>query len=149
MIAAHWYEDFEVGARFVTDARAVTDDDIGAFAEVSGDRNPLHLDEAYAAERGYGGRIAHGALGLAIATGLANQTGLTRGTLLAFLGLDWNFRKPLRPGDTVRLEIEVASKRETSRADRGLVRLAMALVDEAGARIQDGNWTILVARRES
>ena len=147
MIAAHWYEDFEVGARFVTETRTVTDQDIGAFADVSGDRNPLHLDEAYAAERGYGGKIAHGVLGLAVATGLANQAGLTRGTLLAFLGLDWNFRRPLRPGDTVRLQIEIASKRETSRPDRGLVRLAMALVNEAGERIQDGNWTILVARR--
>lgn len=149
MLEPHWYEDFEVDARFETSSRTVTDGDIRAFAEVSGDFNPLHLDDTYAAERGYGGRIAHGVLGLAIATGLVNEIGLTRGTLVALLALDWAFRRPLRPGDTVKVQIRVAAKRETSKADRGIVRLAVSLIDERGEAVQEGEWTILVLRREA
>lgn len=149
MLEPHWYEDFRVDERFETPSRTVTDADIRAFAEVSGDFNPLHLDDAAAAERGYGGRIAHGVLGLAIATGLVNETGLTRGTLVALLGLEWAFRRPLRPGDTVGVRIRVAGKRETSQADRGVVRMAVSLVDGRQEPVQEGEWTILVRRRAS
>lgn len=147
MVEPHAFEDFEVGASFETDVREVTGEDIAAFAEVSGDFNPLHLDDEYAAERGYGGRIAHGVLGLAVATGLMNGLGLTRGTLIAFLGLEWSFRKPLRPGDAIRVRLEVAGKRRSSTAGRGIVRLAVTLVNERGERVQDGEWAMLVRCR--
>ncbi|MDE3156785.1 MAG: MaoC family dehydratase N-terminal domain-containing protein, partial [Acidobacteriota bacterium] len=95
-----YFEDFTSGRRFETPGRLVTDEDIAAFAAVSGDRNPLHVDEAYAKTTAFGGRVAHGALGLAVATGLFSQLGITAGTLVALVGVDWNFRAPIRPGDT-------------------------------------------------
>jgi acyl dehydratase len=145
----HHYEDFSVGAEYATGERAIDDASIRAFAEVSGDFNPLHLDDEYAASTVFGGRVAHGVLGLAVATGLVAETHLTRGTLVAFVGLDWDFRAPLRPGDTVTARLRVAETRRTSRRDRGLVRLAVQLVSERGEIIQEGMWTILVRSRES
>lgn len=143
----HWFEDFTVGKTFETRSRTVTDDDIRAFAEVSGDFNPLHLDDEYAARSEFGGRVAHGVLAIAVASGLVNESGLTRGTLVAFAGLEWRFSRPLRPGDTVRGRLRVENARPTSRPDRGLVRLAVELLGEEGDVLQAGTWTILVRRR--
>jgi acyl dehydratase len=146
------YEELEPGRRFRTGTRLVTDADVAAFADLSGDRNPLHLDEAYARASVFGRRVAHGALGLAVATGLVNQSGLTRGTLVAFLGATWDFVAPLYPGTEVRVTLEVRSRRETSRPDRGLVVLAAELVEEAGAGagagacLQRGEFRMLVRR---
>lgn len=149
MFDPHAYEDFEPGAAFETSARAVTDADIRAFAEVSGDRNPLHLDEDHAAGSAFGGRVAHGVLGLAVATGLVNASRLTRGTLVAFAGLEWRFRAPIRPGDEVRVRITVAAKRTTSKPDRGLVRLDVELLGPDDRVVQEGEWRMLVQRREA
>jgi acyl dehydratase len=144
-----FYEDFEVGRTRETAARTITDADIAAFADVSGDHNPLHEDDAYARAAGFEGRIAHGVLGLAVVTGLLNQAGLTRGTLLAFLGLTWSFRRPVRPGDTVRVRLGVGSTRASRRADRGIVVLSVEAVNQAEEVVQSGEFTLLVKRRPS
>lgn len=141
-----FFEDFDVGRTYRTGTRVVTQADVEAFADVSGDRNPLHLDEAYAAGSVFGGRVAHGVLGLAVATGLLNQRGLTRGTLVALVGVSWDFVGPLHPGTEVRVELEVASCRETQRRDRGLVVLDAELVG-GGVTIQRGELRLLVKRR--
>jgi acyl dehydratase len=70
-----YFEDVEVGFRFETPCRTVTETDLVNFAGVSGDFNPLHTDEQFAATTIYGGRIAHGALVLALATGLRQRAG--------------------------------------------------------------------------
>lgn len=140
------FEEFEPGAVFRTAKRVVTDADVAAFAAVSGDRNPLHLDEGYAARSVFGRRVAHGLLGAAVATGLIHELGLTRGTLVAFLGLKWDFVRPLYPGAEVEVRLEVVSRRETSRADRGVVVVAAEL-REGGAVLQSGELKLLVQRR--
>lgn len=141
-----WYEDFEVGRAFRTGGRVVSAADIEAFSEVSGDRNPLHLDEEYASASAFGGRVAHGVLGLAVATGLLNAAGLTRGTLVAFLGLSWDFVEPLYPGTEVELALEVVSRRATSDGARGLVVLGAELVSGDDV-LQRGELKLLVKRR--
>lgn len=141
-----FYEDFHVGRTFRTGSRLVTEADIEAFAEVSGDRNPLHLDEEYAGASVFGRRVAHGVLGLAVATGLLNALGLTRGTLVAFLGLTWDFVAPLYPGTEVSLKVEVTSVRAASVPDRGLVFLDAEL-SGADEVIQRGRLKLLVRRR--
>lgn len=148
-VEPHYYEDFRVGAEYRTGERTIDDASIRAFAELSGDFNPLHLDDEYAATTVYGGRIAHGILGLAVATGLVSETHLTRGTLVAFAGLEWEFRAPVRPGDRVTARLRVDAARRTSRGDRGVVRLAVELVDSRGVVVQGGAWTFLVRCRES
>jgi acyl dehydratase len=142
-----YYEDLEPGRRFRTGRRVVTQGDVESFAALSGDENPLHLDESYARTSVFGTRVAHGVLGLAVATGLINRSGLTRGTLVAFLGLSWDFVTPLFPGMEVTVELEVESRRATSRPERGLVVLSATLVAGTGAVIQQGELRLLVRRR--
>jgi len=96
-----FWEDWEIGAEFVSPARTVTEADIVAFAGISGDYNPLHIDEEYCKQTQFGTRIAHGPLVYAIAAGLLFQLHLYDDTLIAFLGFDsLKFTKPVKPGDT-------------------------------------------------
>ena len=78
-----YYEELEVGQTFVTEKRTISNADILAFAELSGDHNKLHVDEEYARTTPFKTRIAHGPLGFAVATGLSYSTGLLDGTTLA------------------------------------------------------------------
>jgi acyl dehydratase len=143
-----YWEEFRVGEEMITGSRVVTGADVDAFAALSGDRNPLHgSDEAARAAGFAGGRIAQGVLGLAVATGLLNRSGLTAGTLVAFVGVEWAFHLPLYPGTQVTLRLKVCESRATRRPDRGLVVLAAALADEAGAVLQSGELKFLVRRR--
>lgn len=144
-----YFEDFEDAGEFVTASRLVTEADVRAFAELSGDRNPIHQDRAAARLAGFEGPIAHGALGLAVATGLANQLALTRGTLIALVGLSWRFRGPIYYGDQVTLHLRVSAKRATGNPARGLVTLAAELRNQRGDVVQDGEFVELIARRTS
>ncbi len=141
-----WFEDFEVGQELATAGRTVTEADIVAFAGLSGDFNPLHVDAEYARGTPFGERIAHGILGLAMATGLAWQTGFMAGSVEAFLSLEWKFRAPVRIGDTIRATLRVAGTRPMGDA-AGLVMLDVSLVNQRGETVQRGQWTILVKRR--
>lgn len=144
-----YYEELVPGSTFESGARTVTESDVQAFAELSGDRNPMHLDHAFAAQTPFGRPVAHGVLGLAVATGLLSALGLTRATLVALVGVSWSFRLPVFYGDTVRVRVRVASRRDSSRQDRGLVTLAAELLNQRGEVVQEGELVELVKRRGS
>jgi acyl dehydratase len=144
---ARFWEDFAAGDRFVTEWRVITGSDIDAFAALSGDLNPLHRDDAVARRAGFGGRIAQGALGLAVATGLLNSSGVTAGTLIAFVGLSWDFQRPLYPDTEVVLRLNVRETRPTRRADRGILVLSGELAGRDGVVHQSGDLKFLVRRR--
>lgn len=143
----HAFEDFVPGQEFATGEHALEAAEIDRFADLSGDRNPLHLDEEYARAAGFPGRIAQGVLGLAIATGLLNRLGLTRGTLIALLGVSWDFRRPLSPGDRVSLRLRVGEVRPSRKAGQGVVRLEGRLCTPDGVAAQEGSLTLLVRCR--
>lgn len=140
------FQDFIVGQRFETPARTITEADIVTFAGLTGDYNPLHTDEVFARATEFGGRIAHGPMGIAMAFGLASRLDLLDGTVIALLGVSWEFAAPVRPGDTIRARIEVKETRATKRPDRGVVVLAVAMLDQAGAAVQNGSATLLMRR---
>lgn len=142
------FEDFVLNEELPLGSRVITDADIEAFAQVSGDHDPLHLDDEFARASALGGRVAHGVLGLAAATGALNQSHLTRGTLVAFAGVSWNFRSPVWPNSTVEFSAAVVEKRETSKPDRGLVVLEVRASDPGGTLLQEGRFTFLVKRRD-
>lgn len=141
-----WFEDFEAGQELATAGRTVTEADIVAFAGLSGDFNPLHVDAEYARGTPFGERIAHGVLGLAMATGLAWQTGFMAASVEAFLSLEWKFRAPVRIGDTVHAVLRVSGTRPMGDAG-GLVMLEVSVLNQRGETVQRGQWTILVKRR--
>jgi acyl dehydratase len=143
-----YFEDVEVGLRFETLSRTVTEADLVAFAGVSGDFNPLHTDAVYAAGTIYGERIAHGALVLSLATGLRQRTGLFDGTLMGLLEIrSWRFLAPVLVGDTIRVVNEVTELRPTSKPDRGVMVQRVEVVKQDGTTATEGELVMLLRRR--
>ena len=141
-------EEFEVGQVDESRARTVTETDVVTFAWVSGDVNPMHTDAEHSAKSPIGQRIAHGALGLSIATGLSASLGYLEGTAIAALGIDeWKFLKPILFNDTIRLRATVVSARPTSKADRGVLVRRMELLNQRGEVVQSGLMTTMVLTR--
>ncbi len=144
------YEEFELGAIYDTQARTVTEADVVSFAGLSGDFNPLHTDAEAAKNSPFGERIAHGMLTVAMATGMANMTGLMAGTTIALMEQNIQYKGAVKFGDTVRLQMEVIEKRETSKPDRGIVKLAARVLNQRDELVVDMVWTQLMKRqRES
>lgn len=141
-----FFEDLPVGRSFSSAARVVDDAAVRAFAEVSGDKHPLHLDDAYAKATPFKERIAHGLLGLSAASGLLDDMGTLRDSLVAFAGLEWKFRGPIRLGDSVRFEMTVAKARGAG-AGQGLVQLEARLLNQRGETVQEGTWSLIIRKR--
>ena len=128
-------------------ARTITEADIVNFAGISGDYNPLHIDEEFCRNTQFGTRIAHGPLVYSIATGLIFQLHLYDDTLIAFLGFDsLKFTKPVKIGDTVRARIEVLEKRETSKPDRGIMKRLLQVINQRDDVVQEGVQVFLLKR---
>ena len=140
------FDEFSVGQRFETPSRTITEADIGTFAGLTGDYNPVHTDEVFAAATGFGGRIAHGPMGIGIAFGLASRLDLIDGTVVALLGVTWDFKAPMRPGSTIRALIEVVETRNVSNPAHGLLGLSITLVDEADKPLQEGSARLLMRK---
>jgi acyl dehydratase len=146
-VRGHYFEEFEVGYNVVSPSRTMTESDVCAFAGLSGDYNPLHTDAEFARSTPFGARIAHGMLGLSAATGLAARLGFIDGTALAFLGLDWKFKKPILLGDTIHVVVSVIDKRANPRLGGGIVHFDVRVVNQRDEVVQRGVWEILVRSR--
>jgi acyl dehydratase len=141
-------EDFEVGQVDESRARTITETDVVTFSWLSGDVNPMHTDAVHSAKSPIGQRIAHGALGLSIATGLSASLGQLEGTAIAALGVDeWRFLKPILFNDTIRLRATIVSARPTSKPDRGVLVRRMDLLNQRDELVQTGVMTTMVLTR--
>lgn len=97
-------EDLEVGMmRYIE--KLITDREIEMFAEVSCDHNPVHMDEDYAQDTIFGGRIAHGMMSAALISAVIGEQLPGHGTV--YMGQDMKFVAPVRPGDMLRAEVTV------------------------------------------
>jgi acyl dehydratase len=142
------FEDVEVGFRFETPGRTVTEADLVAFAGVSGDFNPLPPARVFAAESIYGERIAHGALVLSLTTGLRQRVGLFDGTLMGLLEIrSWRFTAPVRIGDTIRAVCEITELHETSKPDRGVMVQRIDVLNQDETAVAGGEFVMLLRRR--
>lgn len=99
-------EDLEIGM-VRTLRKTVTDRDIELFAEVSSDRNPVHLDDSYAQDTIFQGRIAHGMLTAGLISAVIGEQLPGHGTV--YLGQSLKFMAPVRPGDTVEAVVKVTA----------------------------------------
>jgi acyl dehydratase len=143
------YDEFKVGQRFETPRRTVIEADISTFAGLTADFNPVHMDEVFAAQTDFKGRIAHGPMIVGMAFGLGSRADLMDGTVLALLEIGWKFVKPVRPGDTISAVFTVLEKRETRAPDRGVVTLQIDVLNQHGAVAQIGTAKALVRRTDA
>jgi acyl dehydratase len=142
------FEDVEPGLAYDTGGIVVTESQITAFAGLTGDFFDIHMDDDYARQLGYPGRVAHGLLGLALCDGLKNRAPL-RFAAIVSLGWRWKFAGPILAGDRIAARITVLSKRETKRPDRGIVTLGFLLRNQRGEVVQEGENDLMVHRRQT
>jgi len=140
------FEEIEVGMSWETGGIQVTEGHILAFAGLSGDFYDIHMDDEYARNLGYPGRIAHGLLGLAMADGLKNRAQMQLAAIVS-LGWRWRFTGPIFVGDRIQASIGVTACRPTRHADRGLVTLGFALRTQRGDTVQEGENDMMIHRR--
>ena len=141
-----YYDEIEVGEEYESPGRTITETDIVLFAGLSGDYNVLHTDAEFMKTSIFGERIAHGLLGLAIQSGLFSRATGAYATL-AFVGLRWKFKAPIKIGDTIRLRARVRTKRDVGKPDRGLVTVERTVVNQRGEVVQEGETDLLVEKR--
>ncbi|HJQ30727.1 MAG TPA: MaoC family dehydratase [Pyrinomonadaceae bacterium] len=128
---------FKVGDA-ATRTKTITDEDIRAFAELSGDRNPVHLDDEYAAQTRFGRRIAHGMIAASlVSAALANEL---PGPGSVYLSQTLRFTAPVFPGDTVTARVEVTKVRE----GKPIITLETVCTNERGERLLEGEAVVLL-----
>ena len=140
------FDDLSLSDCFLSPSRTLDQSDITAFADLSGDSNPVHLDEAFARSTLFRGRIAHGLLVQSIASGLAWQTGIFSGTIVALAEMSMRFEAPVRPGDTIRVELSVLEKDPSPGPRRGHVRWRTRVQNQNDETVIDGEWLTLLHR---
>ena len=129
--------DLKIGDKFST-SREVTDEMIRKFAEVSGDYNPIHLDEEFAKTTRFGRRIAHGMLsGAFISAVLGNEF---KERKIVYLSQTLKFTAPVFLGDTVTATATVSNIRE----DRGIVTLETVCTNQNGEALVKGEAAVMV-----
>ena len=144
-----YYEEFEAGQRYETPRRTVIEADISQFAGLTADFNPLHMDEVFAAQSDFGGRITHGPMIVGMAFGLVSRIDLIDGTVLGLLDIGWSFKAPVRPGDTIGVVVRVVGKRMTRKPDRGVVELELDVINQRGELVQAGKAKVMIRRRNT
>lgn len=142
-----YFEEFALGDTAVSNGRTVTEADLVNFAGLSGDFSQLHTNVEYARQSPFGHRVAHGLLGMAIASGLLAQMGIIEGTVMAFRDLTWKFSQPIFIHDTIRVRTTVANLKAVPRLDCGAVTFDLEVFNQDGKVVQSGQWMVLVASR--
>jgi acyl dehydratase len=145
-----YFEDLQLGDQDQTVGRTITEADIVNFAGLSGDFNPIHMDQAFAEKTFFKKRIAHGILVFSVASGLFTQSEMNtfmKKSVIALMEIKWKFLKPVFIGDTIHLEVEIIEKKETSKLDRGIVILKRTVVNQKGDAVQEGDIIMMIRRR--
>ena len=140
-----YFDEIELHEEYESPGRTVTEADIVMFAGLSGDYNVLHTDAEFMKKTMFGERIAHGLLCLAIQSGLFSRATAPYATL-AFGGLRWKFKVPVKIGDTIRLRAKVVDKKDLE-PDRGLVTLDRTILNQRDEVVQQGQTDLIVQKR--
>ena len=140
-----YFEEFFVGQKVTTVGRTVTEYDVMTFAGLSGDYNQIHTDAEFSKGTQIGQRIAHGILGLSIASGLAMRTGILEGTVIVFREItEWKFVKPVFLNDTIHVELEVKETKALPRIGGGAVTIELEVKNQRNEVCHRGVWNVLV-----
>jgi 3-hydroxybutyryl-CoA dehydratase len=130
------YSDIQVGDQG-TYSKTIRDEDIRRFAEITGDFNPVHVDEEFARNSLFGGRIAHGFLtGALISTVFGT---ILPGPNTIYLSQELNFKAPVKIGDTITAECEVLEKKDAKK----ILKFKTQVKNQAGKVVLDGQATVM------
>lgn len=144
-MAGLYFEEFSVGQQVKTAGRTISEGDIFNFAGLTGDFNEIHTNAEFSRGTQFGQRIAHGLLGLSIATGLIMRTGLLEGTVLAFREInEWKFIKPVFIGDTIHAELTVTETKALPRIGGGALISSLVVKNQGDEICQRGTLNLLV-----
>ena len=143
-----YFEEFNLGDEFETNARTVTEAHFVAFEGLTGDFNSLHVDAEYCKDTIFNERIAQTFLGLTMVSGLWYMLFLGEKTTIAFLELrNWKILKPIKIGDTIHGTVKIIEKKETKKPDRGIVVSHRKIVNQRGEVVNEGDWVMMVRRK--
>ncbi len=143
-----YYEEFSPGDTFVSGGHTISESEVYAFAGLTGDKNPLHVNEEYAKNATiFGTRVAHGLFGVTLVAGMVYELGINEGTTLALLETVEQYKSPLLIGDTVHAVVRVTETRPTSKPDRGIVRLDIQLINQREQLVLQQLQTVLTKRK--
>jgi acyl dehydratase len=141
-----FFEDLEIGEKYVSSGRTITETDVVSFAGLSGDYNPLHTDKEYARKSLFKKRIAHGALTFSVMTGLWDRLGILRETVIAFYGVDsMRFVKPVYIGDSIYVELEVLKKQD--KGENGIVTFLNRVYNQKDEVVMVCHANLLMKKR--
>ena len=124
------FEDIEIGKEAVIQ-RTITEDDVNTFGELSGDLNPLHMDEQFASKTPFGRRVVHGMFTAALVS--ATHTSLT-GPGYVYVGQELNFKGPVHIGDTLTVSVTVVEKKTA----KSILVMETKVTNQNGQLILDG-----------
>ncbi|MDF3884998.1 MaoC/PaaZ C-terminal domain-containing protein [Cupriavidus basilensis] len=145
-----YFEDFLRGQVFESTGRTITETDLTMFSMLSGDWNPIHADAEFARDTRFGQRVVHGALGIALATGMLHQLGVFDKSAVAMMSLqNWTFAAAIFVGQTLRLRMEILETEAGTSKRVGRVNRRLQLIDQTGGVIQDGTTDVLVLKRDA
>ncbi len=141
-------EDFVVGQRFAGQTVTLDDGRFGEFARLTGDRHPIHYDDAYAARSRFGKRLAHGLLVTSItALGATPLSDLLEESMIAFVEQGMRFTAPALIGDTVSTEFTVGSVVLKPEKKSGVVSFDVTVVNQRGETLARGFHRYLLSMR--
>jgi acyl dehydratase len=142
------FDDHKIGATYQTLGRTISETDIVNFVNTVGLIEPLFMDMEYVKTQSvFGTRAAPGTLTFAISEGLVIQTGLIHGVAMAWLGGEVKVIAPVLAGDTIRVEVEIADKRETKKADRGIVTYKHRVLNQRGETVMELRLQRMIRRK--
>jgi len=143
-----WFEEFEPGQSYSSAGRTMTETDLTMFSMLSGDWNPIHADAEFCKSTKYGQRLIHGALGIAISTGMMHELGIFQDTAVAMLAIrDWQFTRPIFVGDTLHLKLDILDCDGSRSTRMGSVDRRFTLINQNDEIAQVGQCAVLMLKR--
>lgn len=142
-----YWDDAKEGDECTSPTYTVTAARIDAYAELTGDFTPVHVNEEYAKKSHFGQRVAHGLMGLSVADGLKTQSEY-RFLPGMSLGWTWDFVLPIAINDVLHIKFRIGAMRPSkSKSDWGIVVIPAELINQKGQVVQKGEHRLMVPRR--
>lgn len=147
MSLTHYFEDFQVGQKFKSYGRTITEADLAMFCALVGYHTPMFIDEHYAKSTRFGGRIVPGSLTASYST--ASIEILFRESIVAHLSnREARFLAPVRPGDTITTHVEVIGKEDKGKP-HGMISFRDTVTNQEGTVVYTVEKTTLVAKKNA